>query len=125
MSENTEGLSSQFDTVKLILSFAVLLSGVVAFYYYEEQSLLLRVIGLLVVAGVSAALVFMTEKGRSIWRFSQEARTEVRKVVWPTRKETMQTTMIVLVMVLFVGVLLWLFDSLLLWGISALTGQGS
>ena len=124
MSENTEGLSSRFDTIKLIASFAILLSGIVAFYYYQDQSLLLRVIGLLVVVGISAALVFITEKGQSIWRFSQEARTEVRKVVWPTRKETMQTTLIVLVMVLFVGILLWLFDSLLLWGISALTGQG-
>lgn len=124
MNENAEGRSSQFDTVKLILSFVILLCGIAGYYYFEDQSLLLRVIGLLVLAGVSVALIFVTEKGRSIWRFGQEARTEVRKVVWPTRKETMQTTMVVMIMVLLVGVLLWIFDSLLLWGITALTGQG-
>ena len=124
MNDHSEGMSSRFDTVKLILSFIILLSGVAAFYYFSDQSLLIRVVGLLVVAGISVALLFVTDRGRAIWHFSQEARAEVRKVVWPTRKETLQTTLIVLVMVLIVGVMLWLFDSLLLWGTSILTGQG-
>jgi len=123
MSENTE-VSTQFDTVKLILSVIILLSGIVAFYYYSEQLLLFRVLGLLVAAGVTVGLILLTEKGRSIKQFAQGSVTEVKKVVWPTRKETMQTTLIVMVMVLLVGVLLWLFDTLLTWGITSLTGQG-
>lgn len=112
------------DIAKLLIALALILSGVVGFYYYEEQSLLLRVLSLLVVTGISVAIAMQTERGRNTWGFVKDARTEVRKVVWPTRAETMQTTLIVIIMVLVVGVILWIMDTFLLWAVRLLTGQG-
>ena len=104
---------------------AVLLAGaVVAFYYFGDQSLLLRVIGLIAVGGIAAAVAFQTERGREAWEFMREARTELRKVVWPTRKETLQTTLIVIAVVALTAVILWIFDGLLAWIVRLLLGQG-
>jgi preprotein translocase subunit SecE len=62
--------------------------------------------------------------GRTTWAFIGNTRTEVRKVVWPTRAETVQTTLAVLFVVVLMGVVLWLMDMVLLWAIRLLTGQG-
>ena len=112
------------DIAKLLIALTLILSGIVGFYYYEEQSLLLRVLSLLVVTGISVAIAMQTERGRNTWGFVKDARTEVRKVVWPTRAETMQTTLIVIIMVLVVGIILWIMDTFLLWAVRLLTGQG-
>ncbi len=112
------------DTAKLWIA-AILLGGAIgAFYYFDTQSMLLRVLGLLAVAGVSAAIALQTLAGRKFWQFASDAKLEVRKVVWPSRQETIQTTLVVLVMVLIIGILLWLVDMLLLTIVRALTGQG-
>jgi len=70
------------------------------------------------------AMMLSTELGRTVWTFALESRQEVRKVVWPTREETMRTTMLVFVMVFVVGLILWLLDMFLFWGVRFLTGQG-
>ena len=77
---------------------------------------------ILAVAGVAVAIVYQTDLGRRAWSFVQDSRTEVRKVVWPTRAETVQTTLIVMALVLLVGIFLWLLDMLLAWGFQTLTG---
>jgi len=69
-------------------------------------------------------IALQTNKGRFAWGFVGGARTEVRKVIWPTRAETMQTTLMVVIMVILVGILLWIMDSFLLWAVKLLTGQG-
>lgn len=122
MNAETQRDESQFDVVKLALAIIVLISGVAGFYFFKDQSVVLRVIGLLVTLSMSVSLVYFTHLGGSILRFAQGSNIELKKVVWPTRKETMQTTLIVMVMVLFVGVLLWMFDGLLMWGVSLITG---
>ena len=106
------------------LAVAVLAAAVAGFYYYEDQSLLIRVIALLVAAGLSIAIALQAEVGRNAWVFVRESRTEIRKVVWPTRKETIQSTLLVLVMVTLVGIFLWLLDMVLGWAVQILTGQG-
>jgi preprotein translocase subunit SecE len=112
------------DTVKLLVALVVLLAGVAGFYLFEEQSQLLRVLGLLGTSVVAVLIALQTARGRSIWKFGADARTEVRKVVWPTRQETIQTTLIVLVVVLIMGIFLWLVDMMLLSIVRTLTGQG-
>ncbi|ORU90193.1 MAG: preprotein translocase subunit SecE [Cycloclasticus sp. symbiont of Poecilosclerida sp. M] len=124
MSVESEQISGQFDTVKLILALFMMVAGVAGFYYFAEHSLLLRVISLLGALGVAIVFVFTTNLGRGFWLFGQGSMIELRKVVWPTKKETIQTTLIVMVMVLFVGILLWVFDNLLSWGIGMVIGQG-
>jgi preprotein translocase subunit SecE len=97
---------------------------VVAFYWFADQSLLLRVLGLLTVAVVAVVIAAQTGVGRSVWSFLGATRTEVRKVVWPTRAETTQTALAVLVIVLVLGIVVWLLDMVILWAVRLLTGQG-
>ena len=113
------------DRIKIILALLVLGGGVVAFYIYGEYALLYRVIGMLVVVGIAVSIIMTTAMGKQSWAFLQEARTEIRKVVWPTRKETSQTTLLIMLSVVVVGLMLWGLDSLLLWGVQLLTGQSS
>jgi preprotein translocase subunit SecE len=124
MNARAEAGSSGLDTTKLVMSVALVVIGIWAFYFFAGYSLLLRVIGLLVLAGGAAAIALTTHPGRQLWRFAIDARMEVRKVVWPTRQETMQTTLIVMVMVFLLGLLLWLFDMVLMSILRFLTGQG-
>ena len=124
MSAKAEVESSGMDIAKLALSVLLLITGLYAFYYFEAESTLLRVIGLLVVVAVSAAITYRTAVGQRLWGFVTDSRMEVRKVVWPSRQETLQTTLIVFVMVLIMGIMLWLFDMLLMTIVRALTGQG-
>ncbi len=113
MGVRIDTASGMADGIKWFVAIALIVGAIGAFYYYGEESLLLRVIGLVVVVGVSGAIALQTEKGRTAWRTVQDARTEVRKVVWPTRKETVQTTGVVIVMVSVMALILWGFDSLL------------
>lgn len=124
MNARAEAGSSGLDTAKLVMSVTLVVIGIWAFYYFAGYSLLLRVIGLLAIAGGAAATALTSQPGRQLWRFAIDARMEVRKVVWPTRQETIQTTLIVMVMVFLLGILLWLFDMVLMSILRFLTGQG-
>ena len=121
---NTETQASSLDTVKLAVALVLLGGAVFAFYWYADQSLLMRVLGLIGVAAVSILVASQTALGRSTWTFIGNTRTEIRKVVWPTRAETTQTALAVLFVVVLMGVVLWLLDMFLLWAIRLLTGQG-
>lgn len=120
MVTKTEQSSSGIDTVKLMLALLALIAGVVGFYYFADESQLLRVIGLLAIAATAFFIVSTTEIGRRGLGFVRDARVEVRKVVWPTRTETTQTTIAVLIMVFLVAIMLWLIDMSLGWGVRSL-----
>jgi len=124
MSSRVEAASSMPDVMKWIAAAACLAAGLVGFYYFAEHSTLLRVIGLLFALGLSVVVAVQTEKGRSVWDFMRDSRTEVRKVVWPTRQETMQTTLIVMGVVTVVALIMWGLDSLLGVLVRLLLGQG-
>jgi preprotein translocase subunit SecE len=124
MNARAETQGGGADTAKLAAAALLLVGAIFGFYYFAGYSLLLRVIGLLVVVGIGAAVALQTAAGRRLWQFALDARAEVRKVVWPTRQETMQTTLIVVVMVLILGILMWLFDMVLVAILRALTGAG-
>lgn len=114
--------TSSADTMKLAAAGALVLAGLIGFYYFVGQSLLLRVVALLIIAGLAAFIVYQTDLGKRTVAFFRDARTEVRKVVWPSRAETTQTTLTVFVIVLIVGIFLWLFDMLLAFLFRAITG---
>ncbi|MBK1716334.1 preprotein translocase subunit SecE [Thiocystis violacea] len=124
MNSRVEARGASLDVVKLAVAVSLLVGGILAFYYFSGISTLLRVIGLLVIGAGAAAIAFQTEKGRLLWQFASDSRMEVRKVVWPSRQETLQTTLVVVVMVLIVGIVLWLFDMILMSILRFLTGQG-
>ncbi len=131
MNNQPQSSASITDILKQILSVLLVISGIAAFYYFsadhasfKEVALLYRVLGLVILMSVVLGIVFTTELGRSLWNFAIESRQEVRKVVWPTREETIRTTLLVFAMVFIVGFILWVLDMFLFWGIRFLTGQG-
>lgn len=113
MSEKIDSESSNLDWVKWAIVAVIVVAGVYANSYFSAESLLFRVIGLLIAAGAAGWIAAQTEKGRSFVSLCLEARVEIRKVVWPTRQETTQTTIVVLIVIFIVAIILWLLDSLL------------
>lgn len=113
------------NTLKWAIVIALIGAGVAGSYAFSDQSLLIRVIGWLVIAAMALIVALQTENGKRFWNFALEARTEVRKVVWPTRAETIQTTVMVLGVVAIVALILWVVDLLLLKGVAWLTGYGA
>lgn len=117
--------SERLDTIRWLSIGGLLAIGIFSFYYFAEQSVLLRVLFLLALVGVSLFIALKTAKGRNTWDFLRETHTEVRKVVWPSRQETLQTTGIVILMVIIVALFVWMLDSILLWLVKLITGQGA
>jgi len=124
MNSRAEVRGVSLDYFKLAAAAFLLIIGIVAFYFFASWSVLVRVPGLLLFMAAAVALVLQTAIGRSLWHFVSDARMEVRKIVWPSRQETLQTTLVVIVMVLILGIVLWLFDMVLMSILRLLTGQG-
>jgi preprotein translocase subunit SecE len=124
MSVKTDTAGSLLDTVKLLIALALLVASIVGYYYFEEESLLYRVLGMLAVIGVGVWIALTTVKGKGLLTFMSGARTEVRKMVWPTRVETMQTTLMVFIIVVLLSIFLWIVDMLLGWGVKTLLATG-
>jgi len=122
VAKTEEVVSNKLDTFKLLLAIAVLIGGIVGFYYYEAESQLYRVLGVVFAALVAIAISSTTTLGQNLIGFGREARMEVRKVVWPTRQETIQTTFMVMVAVIIIGIFLWLVDMVLAQAIQMITG---
>ncbi|WP_430457589.1 preprotein translocase subunit SecE [Rheinheimera sp.] len=123
MNAATEAPKSGLDIIKWIAVFAILTLLVVANYIFEFSTLE-RAIGLLVMIPLAGFVAVQTQKGHEFLTFAKEAKLEVRKVVWPTRAETNQTTIIVAVVTLIMAVILYLLDMALLKIVSFLTGLG-
>lgn len=124
MNVKTETQASMMDTVKLMLTVVIIISGIIGFYLLDAQPLWVRLLGLLATVAVAIFVSLQTVKGRHIAEFFTAAHTEVRKVVWPSRQETLQTTLVIFVAVLLTSLFLWGVDSLLFVVVRALTGQG-
>ena len=131
MNTNVVTESPVMDIIKKIFSALIVIAAVSAFYYFsvdhdsiKEIRLLFRVLGLVAVIVAVVALMSTTNTGKFVLSFIIESKQEVRKVIWPTRDETMRTTLLVFAMVFIVGLLLWVLDMFLFWGVRLLTGQG-
>ena len=124
MNTKAEQAPSAIDTIKLLLAIAVLIGGIVGNYWFENESVLLRAAGIIVALALACVIAFQSLQGQMLWRFIQSSRTEIRKVIWPTQQETLQTTLTVIVFTLIMGVFFWILDMILLWATGILTGQG-
>ena len=109
----------------MALSVLVLFVGIGAFYWYEDQALAVRIA--MVVAGLAAgaALAWFSWYGREFWQFAQASRIELRKVVWPSRDETIKTTYVVFIFAIAMGLFFWGLDWVLTWLTRLLTGQSA
>ncbi|MCX7898419.1 MAG: preprotein translocase subunit SecE [Rhodocyclaceae bacterium] len=103
------------DKLKFVVALLLVVAGVAGFYLLAEQALVLRV--LIVLAGLAggALVAWFTEPGRRFAEFAREAVLEAKKVVWPTRKETLQATAVVFAFVLAMAIMLWITDKSLEW----------
>ena len=122
-SENQE--EAGLDWLKWLVAFALLLAGLIGNHYYSEVSMLVRTLVWLAVLGLSGFVASTTRKGKWVVEFFRDSRAELRKVVWPTREETVQTTLVVAAMVVILALILWGMDGMLVWAIGWLTGQRS
>lgn len=122
MKHNAEVQESRHDGIKWAAVAILVVLAVVGNSYFAEQALLYRVLGVVVLGLAAAALALTTAKGRSLAELARSSRKEIQRVVWPTRQETIQTTVIVLVAVLLVGLMLWLIDTVLGWAMSGIIG---
>lgn len=115
-NQNVQTVTSIVDRIKLLVAVLVVVAGIVAFSALEPQlatpvRAAIFVVSLLVAAGIAA----ISEPGRRFIGFAQESYYEVRKVVWPTRKETIQMTGIVFAFVAVMGIFLWVLDKSMEW----------
>lgn len=101
---------------------ALVAGGIVLNSVYGDMPILYRVVALVIIAAVALWIAVNTAQGSSIWEVVKSSQTEVRKVVWPTRQETNQTTLIVVVLVILMAFILWGLDSLLGWVASLIIG---
>jgi preprotein translocase subunit SecE len=110
------------DRLRIIAAFLLVCAGVAGFYYFGEHAMIIRVAAVL--GGLTAAAgVFATSQlGREFYQYSQESIAETKKVVWPTRKETLQTTGVVFAFVVVMALFLWMVDASLLWVVKKLLG---
>ena len=112
------------DNIKIALAVACVVVGVAGYYYFADAARVLRV--LMVMGGLVAAggVAWLSTPGKEFFAFAQEAWQEAGRVSWPTRKETMQTTGIVFVFVVIMGLFLFSIDTTLAWIVKLLTGRG-
>lgn len=122
MNAKAEAKDSRFDSLKWLVVVALVVAGVVGNQYFSAEPLLYRVLVLLVLAVAAGFAALQTAKGQAFFALAKEARTEIRKVVWPSRQETTQTTLIVVAVVLVMALVLWGLDSLLGWLVSLIVG---
>ena len=123
MSANKDTQSSSFDSVKWIVTVLLLAAAVIGNHYYtEEVSVLYRAVAVVVLVGLAGFTAAATAKGKKFLSFAKESRTEVRKVVWPSRQEATQTTLIVVVATVIVALVLWGLDGILVRLVGFITG---
>ena len=108
-------MSDVLDKIKIVGAVTLVVAGLAAFYVLDSDSQLMRV-GLLILSLVVAGGVALTSAyGQQAWTFAKGARGEFRRIVWPTRKETATSTLIVIIMVVLIGLFLWLLDTISFW----------
>lgn len=126
MSQNMESNNVMLDSIKWILVLAVAsLSAFANVRYSSEFSVIIQAFAWIVAIGAITALAFSTKSGRALFNLLVESRNELRRVIWPTRDETVRMTLLVVAMVIIMGIVLWTFDIVLLKFVGWLTGFGA
>ena len=108
-------VASPLDPVKWVVSIGLVVAGIYGYYHFDQYPVLYRVLILIPVVIAALVLAVFTRSGGAFWDLVKQARLEVYKIVWPTREETTQTTMIVVLVVFVMAIILWLLDMLFGW----------
>lgn len=111
--------------IKLLVAFLLLVAGVAGFYLLADKATVLRILVVLAGLGAAIAVLWTTPVGQQSLGFVGDAVAESRKVVWPTRKETIQTTLVVFVLVVFMAAILGIMDIGFAYMVQWLMGRGA
>lgn len=122
MSTNNPAQTSTADKALMAVAISILIGAIYGYYHFADSSQLFRVLGVVGAVIVALLVAAQTVMGKGAIAFMGDARMETRKVVWPTKQETTQVTMVVIFIVILVGLLLWALDAFLGWAIGALLG---
>lgn len=112
MNMRSEEKEYRLDPLKWVVVIALVIAGVVGNSYFSAESILYRVLALLAISAIACLIAYQTAKGASLWALIQGSMVELRKVVWPSRQETNQTTLIVVAVVFVMSIILWALDTL-------------
>jgi len=124
MSANVEQSSNGLDVVKWVIAIALLAGAVIANNMFDQESVLIRAIGVVAAVIIAGFFAATTTKGKDFIAFAKESNKEVRKVIWPTRQEATQTTLIIFVATAIIGVLLYFLDMFLRWFVNLIMSVG-
>ena len=112
------------DKSKWMLISLFLIGTLFLNYYFYAETAVFRVPAMIIMGVMCLALGFSTKKGKVAWQFCKDAKLELHKVDWPTTQETVQSAIVVVIMVIIMSLLLWVFDTILFKLIAWITGQG-
>lgn len=110
--------------IKLSVAFLLVVTGIAGYYYLQGSAEVLRVVAILLGLVLAAAVLWTSEPGKNFFVFAKESVAEAKRVVWPTRKETLQTTGVVVLFAVVMALFLWAVDATLLFAINKLMGRG-
>jgi preprotein translocase subunit SecE len=118
----TRQVGAMIDNIKIAIAAVLAAAGIAGFYYVSDSAMIVRVASVLAGMTAGAVVFLMSQPGRDFYQYAQESIAETKKVVWPTRKETLQTTAIVFAFVVVMAIFLWMVDASLLWVVKKLLG---
>jgi len=112
------------DKIKLLVAFLLVASGIAGYYYLSDSAAVLRLISILVGLLLATVVALSSQSGKAFFAFSRDSVAEAKRVVWPTRKETLQTTGIVILFAVTMALFLWAVDAGLMMIVNGLMGRG-
>jgi preprotein translocase subunit SecE len=113
------------DKIKLLIAVLLVIAGLAGYYFFADAPTVVRVLSVLAGLVLGAVVAGLSATGKQFFAFAIDSKKEAEKVVWPTRKETIQMTGVVMLFVLVMAVFLWAVDGVLLWLVKMALGQGS
>jgi preprotein translocase subunit SecE len=112
------------DKIKLVVAFLAVVAGIAGFYYLHDSAAVLKLASVLVGLLLAAAVAWTSEPGKRFFVFGKDSVAEAKRVVWPTRKETLQTTAVVIAFAVTMALFLWAVDASLMIVVNKMMGRG-
>jgi preprotein translocase subunit SecE len=112
------------DKLRLLLAIALIAAGIAGFYILGDKPAVVRALSIMGGLVLAVAVMWNTPLGQDAFAFIKEAIAEARRVVWPSRKETMQITGMVVLLVVVMAIFMWIVDISLLWLVRIVMGRG-
>ena len=112
------------DKIKLLIAFLLVVAGIAGFYYLRDSAAVLRLVSVLIGLLLATGVAWTSELGKQFFAFGKDSVAEAKRVVWPTRKETLQTTGIVILFTIIMALFLWAVDASLMMVVNKLMGRG-